>query len=427
MIRIKTSVPGSRSAKILNQLKNKNGGWAVPHPLVMSGKGKGPYCEDIDGNRFLDFASQIATNPFGYNNEDMLKVIKKYSSRFPIKYAGQDFTVTEHLDMIDQLTSISPKNLNAAFLINSGAEAVENAGKICMRKRPTSKFSISMEGAFHGRTLGALSLTHSKEVHKRGYASLPNMQLPFNDSAAEELEKSIEENGKDQIGFLILEHFQGEGGYRIPSDKMINGLRRITKKHNIPYIADEVQSGLGRTGKWWAFEHYNITPDVFTSAKALQVGAVISSKNKFPNEPGAISSTWGGGHIIDLALGIKTIELIKRDRLLDRNRKMGEYILKRISTIEGIENPRGRGLMIGFDLANSIKRDNFIIECAKSGLLILGCGKQSARIIPPYIIDKSEVDEGIKVIEKSLKKVRPQGFKHTGKICDFMSCAQERT
>ena len=163
MIRIKTSIPGPKSLKILDALMAKNGAWSVAYPFVHSGKGQGAYCEDVDGNVFLDFASQIASNPLGYNHPEMVALVKSFS-QFPVKYAGQDFTIPRHLEFIEQLTGISPKGMDTAFVVNSGAEAIENAIKICMRKRPGTKFGISMRGAFHGRTLGALSLTNSNSA-----------------------------------------------------------------------------------------------------------------------------------------------------------------------------------------------------------------------------------------------------------------------
>ncbi len=427
MIRIKTSIPGPKVSRILAGLKKKNGGWAVPHPIVFSGKGKGPYAEDIDGNVFLDFGSQICSNPLGYNVPELLQIIKKYSNRFPIKYAGQDFGVEEHLKLIEELTGISPKGMDTAFLVNSGAEAVENAIKICMHHRPEMKFSVSIEGAFHGRTLGALSLHHSKPVHRKGYVLEANKKISFGDKAGQELQKIINEEGADSVGFVIVEHFQGEGGYRIPPDKMIKDLHSICKKYKIPYIADEVQCGMGRTGKWWGFEHYNIKPDVFSSAKALQVGAVVAPKSLFPKEHGSISSTWGGGHVLDMAIGIKIIEIIKKKKLLTRNKTMGAYIMNCLNQIAGISNIRGRGLMIGFDLENSKKRDDFVIECIKNGLVVLGAGEKSIRVVPPYLIEKSDIDIGLQVIEEVSKAIHAQGFRHSGKICEFMECGHSHT
>lgn len=427
MIKINTEIPGPKSLKITEHLRNVNGAWAVPFPFVHSFKGEGVYCEDIDGNRFLDFGSQIATNPFGYNHSEMLDVVKKYSARHPLKYAGQDFIVPEHGQLLDELISISPKGMDAGFLVNSGAEAVENAIKLCMHHRPGMKFSASFDGAFHGRTLGALSLHHSKAVHRHGYLLESNHELPFDDSASEVLHNLIAQYGKESIGFVILEHLQGEGGYRIPSSVMVKKLFTLTRKYNIPYIADEVQAGMGRTGKWWSFEHYGIKPDVFSVAKALQVGAVIAPKKDFPPEHGSISSTWGGGGVLDMALGMKTIEIIKRDNLIVRNTKMGNKITSGLRKIDSIDNVRGRGLMIGFDLPDSGTRDTFVIEALRKGLIVLGAGDHSIRVIPPYIIDQKEIDEGLRVIEEVSAKVTSRGFESHGKICDFMDCGQSHT
>ncbi len=424
MIRLKTSVPGPKSFRTLQGLKKKNGGWAVPYPLVYSGRGEGPYCEDIDGNMFLDFASQIASNPMGYNHPEMLKVIKSFSNQFPVKYAGQDFTVPQHLELIEELSGISPKGMDSAFLINSGAEAVENAIKICMRKRPKTKFGISMRRAFHGRTLGALSLTNSSKVQKKGYMRLPMMRLDYDESAGEQLEKILErEAAPEEIGFIIIEHVQGEGGYYPAPKKMVEELRGIARKNGIPYIADEVQAGMGRTGKWWAYENYGITPDVFSSAKALQVGAVVARREMFPTEAGAISSTWGGGHALDLALSLKTIEVIKKQKLLSKNIKLGNYMLKRLNEMDSISGQRGLGLMLAFDMPNPMARGHLVIECAKMGLLLLGCAKNSVRIIPPYVTSEDEADIGLDIIDEASKKIKGKNFAHRGKICTFMECS----
>lgn len=424
MIRLKTPVPGPKSFKILQELRKRNGGWSVAYPLVFSGGGSGPYCEDIDGNMFLDFASQIASNPLGYNHPEMVRVVKSFSNRFPVKYAGQDFTIPQHLDLIEELAGVSPKGMDTAFIINSGAEAVENAIKICMRKRPKAKTGISMRRAFHGRTLGALSLTNSNKVQKQGYMRLPMMRLDFDESAPGQLERILErEAAPEDIGFIILEHVQGEGGYYPAPRKMVRDLRAMARKNGIPYISDEVQAGMGRTGKWWAFEHYGITPDVFSSAKALPVGAVVSRRNMFPGESGAISSTWGGGHALDLALSLKTIELIKKQKLLSKNERLGKYMLKRLDENPNISGQRGLGLMLAFDMESREARDHLVIGCARKGLLLLGCGKRSVRVIPPYVSTEEDAERGLEIIEELSGKIKAKGFAPTGKICTFMKCS----
>ncbi len=424
MIQLKTAIPGPKSTAHLAQLRKRNGGWAVPHPLVLSGKGEGAYCEDIDRNTFLDFASQVASNPLGYNHPELLQTLKEHSKRFPVKFGGQDFTIEEHLEMIESVLSISPKPFNAAFLTNSGAEAVENAIKIFMHNRPATKFGVSMEHAFHGRTLGALSLTNSKLVQKKGFLRFPMSRIPFDETAADKLELIVHSEGAaEEIGFVVIECIQGEGGYNIASHKMIQELRKKTREYGIPLVCDEVQSGMGRTGKWWAFEHYGIVPDGFAAAKALQVGAVVAEKKNFPAEPGSISSTWGGGHSLDLALGIKTIEIIKKEKLLKKNEQHGKMIVKRLQEFDHVWEPRGLGLMAAFDVPTQAIRNHTVIECAKNGLLILGCGTHGIRIIPPYIIEKEQIEEGMNVLERAVKTASQKGFRHSGKIFGFFHCA----
>lgn len=417
------ALPGPKSSKILDNLKKLNGGYYDPFPFIHSNKGKGCYFYDIDNNLFLDFASQIASNPLGYNHPELINVVKKYSYNAPIKYAGQDFTIKEHLDLLEELISITPKGLDAAFLINSGAEAVENAIKICMRQREKAKYCISFEGSFHGRTLGALSLTNSISLYKKNYFTILNKELPYSEYGGEKLKLLLNEIDSEEIACIIIEPIQGEGGYRIAPKKLIDDLRKITKENKIPLISDEVQSGMGRTGKWWAIQHYNIIPDVMSAAKALQVGATISNRKMFP-EPGAISSTWGGGSLIDLALGKKIIEIIKKEKLLNHINKAGNYLRKRLNEIS-LDNVRGFGLMNAFDLPSKQIRNNLAIECLKNGLVLLGCGERSIRAIPPYIINEMEIDEGIDIIKGAYNKVNKREFKHTGKICDYLSCVEK--
>ena len=424
-IKIKTIIPGPESSKILKALEKKNGGWGVSYPFVHAiGKGKGAYFGDIDGNMFLDFGSQIASNPLGYNHPALVEIVKYYGKYAPMKYAGQDFVIEEHLGLIEELLAVSPRGMNAAFLVNSGAEAVENAIKIAMYRREKKKFTVSLNGAFHGRTLGALSLHHANPIHRKGFMRLPNRELPCDDSAGSVLREIIRKNSAESVVCVILEHFQGEGSYKVLSQKMVRDLWKVCKRNKIPYVADEVQSGMGRTGKWWAFQHYGIVPDVFSSAKALQVGACVARKSFFPDVPGSISSTWGGGSVIDLALGIRTIEVIKHDDLLKRNRIMGNYIRGNLRDMHGVNNVRGLGMMIAFDLVNKNIRDNVIIECVKRGLVVLGAGDSSIRVIPPYIIEKEDVDKGLEIIEDAIRVCEKKGFKHIGHICRFLDCGE---
>ena len=425
MIKLKTSIPGNKSLVVLNKLKKLNIGYNDPYPFVHSKKGNGCYFEDLDGNVFLDFASQVASNPLGYNNKDLKKVVKKYSKNFPVKYAGQDFSVEEQVKLLEELTSVTPKEMNMAFLVNSGAEAVENCLKIAMRKQKHSKFGIAFHKSFHGRTLGGLSCTDSKKVQKKSFLHIPVRHYDYHENSLEKLEKLMKRYSSKDVGFVIIEAVQGEGGYNFASKKLIQGLRKFTSKYNIPFIIDEVQSGMGRTGKWWSFQHYNVKPDIFSSAKALQVGAAITS-NKYKVETGTISSTWGGGSLLDMAIGLETIKIIKKKNLLRNVNNMGNYLIKRLNEIN-LSNVRGKGLMIAFDLKNENERNNFVIECLKNGLVILGAGKKSVRIIPPYIVSKKEIDEAIDILEATNLKIKKPKFKHAGKICDYINCGGNNT
>ena len=423
-VNINTKIPGPKSIKILSRLRRLNGGYSDAYPYVYSGDGQGCYFKDIDGNVFLDFASQITSLPLGYGYKELVEVVRGYR-KAPVKYAGQDFVVKEHADLLEELISITLPGLNAGFLINSGAEAVENCIKIALRRRKQAKFGISFDSAFHGRTLGALSCTNSKVVQKKNFFSIPMKRLPYSGVALDELERLLkQEISPQEIGFIIIEAVQGEGGYYIASKDLMRGLRLFSKKHNIPLICDEVQAGMGRTGSWWAFQNFNIKPDIMASGKALQVGATISNKKWFP-EPGSLSSTWGGGHIIDLAVGVKTIKIIKKRKLLNNVKRQGEYIKKRLFELGGrnnkISDVRGLGLMIGFDLPTKKMRDDFIIECLKNGLVLLGCGEKCIRVIPPYIVSRYEIDEAMVIMENSLKRIG-SGFKHKGVICNYLNC-----
>ena len=422
--KIKTNLPGPKSEIIIKKIRKLNIAYSDPYPYVHSRKGDGCYFKDLDGNWFLDFASQIASDPLGYNYHELNKVIKSYK-KHPIKYAGQDFNVKEHADLLEELSTITPKGLDKAFLVNSGAEAVENCIKLAMRKQKKAKFGISFQNSFHGRTLGALSYTHSKPLHKQNFFSLSNKTLPFSEDAIDKFKKIIKQDSASSIAFVLMEAIQGEGGYNVAPESLMRGMRKLTKQYNIPFIIDEVQSGMGRTGKWWAHEHFNISPDIMSSAKALQVGATIASK-KFEVEPGSISSTWGGGHILDMAIGLKTIEIIKKKKLLNNINKMGIYLKKGLGDLD-LENVRGKGLMLAFDLQNKNIRNNFVIESLKQGLVLLGCGERGIRVIPPYIVSKKEINQALEILEATNKKAIKPKFKHTGKICNYLTCGESHT
>jgi len=400
-----TNIPGPRARKLVDEFKNITYDSTFTYPLVFK-TGRGCVIEDIDGIEFLDFTSNIGSCPLGYSYPDILDVIKEYSSseRGVHKIAGQDFYCEEHFDIASKLLSISKKN-SKVFFINSGAEAVENAIKIAYKKMGPL-IGISCNGDFHGRTLGALSFTMSKEIQKTNFPELPVKRIKFctsdSDPEINQLESLIKEY---KVAFIITEIIQGEGGLNVASKLFIHHIRKLADEYKVPLIFDEVQSGMGRTGKWWAYEHYGVEPDIMTVAKALQVGATVYDKDYDPPEPGVLSSTWGGGSRIDMAIGTKIIEIILKNNLLSNSQKIGDVLLKNFVDIVGINgliDARGIGLMIGLEFDTKVTRDFIINSLFKKGLLILPAGMKSIRIMPPLIINEEEAMKGFSLISDTI-------------------------
>ncbi len=398
-------LPGPNSKKVISKMKKYAYDSTFMYPLVIA-NGHDCIIEDLDGNRFLDFTSNIGACPIGYSHPDVLEVLAEYSTNGTHKIAGQDFYSKEHADLAETVSAILPRNFKA-FFINSGAEAVENAIKIAYRNMGPLP-GISCLGAFHGRTLGALSFTFSKPVHKYNFPEFPVKRIKFctrdDDPEIDAVESLLKEN---KIAFILTEVVQGEGGYNVASKKFIKNLRRFATQYGVPLILDEVQSGIGHTGKWWAFEHYGVTPDIMSAAKALQVGATFYNKRLEPSERSALSSTWGGGSRIDMAIGARTIQVIKRDRLLENATRMGNILKKGLRELvgkKGVSDARGLGLMIGLEFDTRARREKKIVELFENGLLTLGAGQKSLRIIPPIIITKEQVEKGLEIMIQVLSK-----------------------
>ena len=402
-----TNIPGPRARKLVNEFKNITYDSTFTYPLVIK-TGRGCVIEDIDGIEFLDFTSNIGSCPLGYSHPEILQVIKEYcsSEKGVHKIAGQDFYCEEHFDIASKLLSISKKN-SKVFLINSGAEAVENAIKIAYKKMGPL-IGIACNGDFHGRTLGALSFTMSKEIQKANFPELPVKRIKFctsdSDPEINQLESLIKEY---KVAFILTEIIQGEGGLNVASKFFILRIRKLADEYKIPLIFDEVQSGMGRTGKWWAYEHYGVEPNIMTVAKALQVGATVYDKDYDPPKPGILSSTWGGGSRIDMAIGTKIIEIILKNNLLSNSQKIGDMLLKNFVDIVGINgliDARGIGLMIGLEFDTKVTRDFMVNNLFKKGLLILPAGMKSIRIMPPLIINEEEAMKGFSLINDTINE-----------------------
>jgi 4-aminobutyrate aminotransferase len=401
--KINTLLPGPKATKIINIIKGISYDSTFTYPLVIA-SGRNCIIKDIDGNAFLDFTSNIGTCPLGYSHSEIIEVLKEYSKNGIHKIAGQDFYCEEHAKIAQKVASIVPKNFKT-FFINSGAEAVENAIKIAYKKmRPLP--GVSCTNAFHGRTLGALSFTFSKPIQKANFPELPVKKIKFcindNDVEIDSIERLLREN---KIAFILSEVIQGEGGCNVASKQFIKNLREFANQYGVPLILDEVQSGMGRTGKWWAFEHYEVKPNIMSIAKALQVGVTAYDKIFDPVERGVLSSTWGAGSRIDMAVGTKIIDVINHDRLLSNATIRGDTLKKGLKEMvgkKGIIDVRGIGLMIGIEFDTIERRDNKLIELFKKGLLLLSAGQKTMRVMPPLTIGEEEVQKALVIMNEVL-------------------------
>ncbi len=387
------------------------------HPFVWdrSKEAAGPFCKDKDGNTYMDFASHVSAAPLGYNHPEIKKALEEHDLNDPVKIAGQDFyTYSEcpgPAELQEKLIETTEKfNLDTALLINSGAEAIENAIKICYDHGGSK--GLCFQGSFHGRTLGALTLTTSKEKYREKFPKIPGInKTPFctcgdkyngecRCGAAEKTRKTIKQT-KD-LSYVILEPIQGEGGYRIPSQEFVETVRETTQEKNIPLIADEIQAGIGRTGKFWSIENYDVEPDVVTGAKGLRVGATISREDIFPSEKGRLSSTWGAGDIISSFIGYKTIQIIQKNNLMENAREKGRYLTKELKSIKSkdVEEVRGKGLMDAVEFKTQEKRDKVVRKAFKEGLVLLGCGEKTVRVIPPLNVREREINLAVDILKE---------------------------
>lgn len=464
------SLPGERAQRWVEYHQQR----AAPSTFVyefiwdVTAPATGPFCTDVDGNVLLDFASHVAASPLGYNNPKITEPLSEFDAIDPTKIAGQDFyasagwppedpSLPGPTQLLDRLIEITERyGMDTVFLSNSGAEAVENAIKVCY-DHVNGKHGITFAGGFHGRTLGALSLNRSKAVHRRGFPEIAGIEsVPFCenrhcdattcscgffiDSRGEETESGASSSGEpaseiasslrrmldpvrgnvdaSDVSYLVIEPIQGEGGYRIPSQSFMTEVAAVADEHDIPVIADEIQTGLGRTGEMWGVDHYDVEPDVITSAKALRVGATIGRAELFPDVSGRLSTTWGGGDVLSSLQGVLTIDAIREYDLLSNARKRGAQFKERLRE-EGPEfvvDVRGKGLMLAVELDSKPRRDAAVCEAFSRGLLTLGCGYRTMRVLPPLDVTAREIDLGVDVLLEALddRRVKDASPAHSG-------------
>ncbi|MDQ2048971.1 aminotransferase class III-fold pyridoxal phosphate-dependent enzyme [Natronolimnohabitans sp. A-GB9] len=399
----------------------------------------GPFCTDVDGNVLLDFTSHVAAAPLGYNNPAVREKLEAFDLVDPLKIAGQDFYVSNGGDpedtdlpgptqLMDRLVAMTDHyDMDRVFLSNSGAEAVENAIKICYASGGHRAFTF--EGAFHGRTLGALSLNRSKTVHRRGFPELPGVvSVPFPSSeaiyeerwltdgpggnvVADRLHPDVGVIDPDEVAYLILEPIQGEGGYRVAMPEFARDLEALRERYDLTIVADEIQSGLGRTGEQWAVDHFELTPDVIAAGKGLRVGATISRSDVFPDEKGRLSSTWGSGDVIASVQGALTIDVVHERNLLENARRRGRQLRDRLEdAIEdgeaaGAIDVRGKGLMLAVEFDTKERRETVLEAAFERGLLTLGCGHKTLRLLPPLDVTEREIDLAVELLLEAVAAV----------------------
>ncbi|MDL5361278.1 aspartate aminotransferase family protein [Halalkalicoccus sp. NIPERK01] len=399
---------------------------------------EGPFCTDVDGNVLLDFTSHVAAAPLGYNNPLITDRLREFDLPDPTKIAGQDFyagspgtpfdpELPGPTQLMDRLIEITGEyGMDRVFLSNSGAEAVENAIKICYDASGGTR-GITFEGGFHGRTLGALSLNRSKSVQRKGYPELPGIaDVPYCDdrtctpetcgcgffreegsALSSKLDPETGHLPLEDLAYLVIEPVQGEGGYRIPSDAFMREVAAVCDAYDVLVIADEIQTGLGRTGTMWGSDQSPIEPDVITCAKGLRVGATVSRSDVFPDEEARISSTWGAGDVLAAMQGVLTIDAIREEGLVENARERGEQAkaLLRDAAPDGVVDVRGRGLLLAVEFDTKARREAVIEAALERGLLTLGCGYKTLRLLPPLDVTEREIDLGIDLLCEAVAAV----------------------
>lgn len=390
---------------------------------------------DVDGKRYIDFMAGVAVLNVGHRHPAVVAAVKEQIDKF-WHICLSDFFYPQAVELAEKLQAIAPMPDTMVYLANSGTEAVESAIKLAMYKTGRQKF-IGFIGGFHGRTLGSLSFTASKAVQRANYQPgvnvrhmpYPNPYRPilavdpgetYGETVIRYLEEQILHNILDpnDIAGILIEPIQGEGGYIVPSPGFFPRLREICDEHGIMLIVDEIQSGAGRTGKWWAIEHEEVEPDIVCFAKGvgsgLPIGGIIARREHMIWGPGSHGSTFGGNPVAAMS-AVATLNVIEQEGLLDQAHETGAYIMQRLHTLQKryplLGDIRGRGLMIGMEFVKdpetkerAVEARNSIIQNAfENGLLLIPCGRNGIRITPPLNIPLHLVDEGLEIMEAALQ------------------------
>lgn len=427
-------LPGPKAQSIIDRdRKVISPSYPRGYPFVMD-HGRGTEVWDVDGNRFLDFAAGIAVTSTGHSHPKVVKAIQEQAEKFI--HISSDFYHEKWVKLAEYLDRIAPFKEDAiSFMTNSGTESVEAAIKLARYHTGRSQF-IGFLGGFHGRTMGAVSFTASKPHYHRGFFPLMNgvVHAPFPDPYRPILQsKPNEDYGltvvryiedeilhrilpPEEVAGILIEPIQGEGGYVVPPASFFPALRELCDRHGILLIADEVQAGVGRTGKWWSIEHFGVEPDIITTAKGIAsgvpLGAMIARKSVCTWRKGSHGNTYGGNPLA-CAAALATLDLIENE-YMENAREVGDHAMNLLQGIYDrhpfVGQVRGKGLMLGVEFVKDFEtrepaeelRDRVVDLCFERGMLTLGCGTSTIRIAPPLCITKEEMEEGLEIFEEAI-------------------------
>src|SRR2546421_4025520 len=443
--RLVTSLPGPKAQQVIAaDAKFMSPSLTREYALVAK-KGHGAIVEDVDGNSFLDFAAGIAVCSTGHCHPKVVEAVQKQAAEL-IHISGTDFYHHHLPQLAEKLVATMPgREAKKVFFGNSGTEAVEGAIKLARYATKRDKL-IAFYGCFHGRTLGSLSLTASKNTQRKGFGALlagvEHIPFPYayrcphghtSETCGTEILELLEQQmfkrlfAPEEIAAIIIEPIQGEGGFIPAPAFFLQELQRICNRHGILLIVDEVQSGVGRTGKWWAYEHAGIEPDIVCVAKGIAsgmpLGITMTRADIMDWVPGSHASTFGGNPVC-IAAALATLDVIENEGLLKNSADVGNHIMKRIADWPKkhslVGDVRGRGLMIGVEIVKDKQtkeyagpeRDRIVELAFERGVLFLGCGPSTIRLAPPLVVTKDEADVALDALDECIKIVGDESRKH---------------
>jgi 4-aminobutyrate aminotransferase len=436
---IRTALPGPKATALIERDSTVvSPSYTRCYPLAIA-RGSGAMVEDVDGNIFLDCAAGIAVNSTGHSHPDVVQAITDQAQKF-LHMSGTDFYYEPQVRLAEELAAVAPMGGGVrTFFGNSGTEAIEAAIKLS-RYTTGRPNIVAFLGGFHGRTMGSLSLTASKSIQRRAFGPLmPGVyHAPFadcyrcplglraTDCAAECLDFLDEQIflhlvSPDEVAAVVVEPIQGEGGYVVAPDQFLQKLRELTKQHGILLVADEVQSGMGRTGRMFAIEFSGVEPDIVAAAKGiasgLPLGVAMARSGLMAWPPGAHASTFGGNPV-SCAAALATLKLL-RESLVRNAADVGAHLIEGLRALMDkhalIGDVRGRGLMVGVELVRdratkeraATERDAVVSAAFERGLLLLGAGKNAIRFSPPLVLTRQQADTAIEIFDEALTVVGP--------------------